>query len=150
MRFPLLVGAAWLLLPLLAQAQPAPAPAPQAADPAPPQARVTEIFRGRDTALGQPLRFPQKDGTLVVTLYEIPPGVRLPVHRHPQQRLAYVLAGALRVSTPDGRSWDYKTGDVVVEMLDHWHSGTPLGTETVRLLVIDQTEGDSPNTELHP
>ncbi|EHM02379.1 cupin domain protein [Acetobacteraceae bacterium AT-5844] len=117
---------------------------------APPQPKVTEVFRGHETALGQPLRFPTHDGTIVVSIYEIPPGARLPVHRHPQQRLAYVLAGQLRVSTPGGQSWNYKPGDVVMEMLDHWHSGETLGTETVRLLVIDQTEGNSPNVELHP
>jgi len=131
-------------LPLLALAacvQPPPPPA---------QVRVVEVFRGSQTALGQPLRFPGRDGTVVVTTYDIPPGARLPVHRHPQQRMAYVLSGNLRVSTPGGRSWDYKPGDMVIEMLDNWHSGETLGTEPVRLLVIDQTEGNGSNTELHP
>jgi quercetin dioxygenase-like cupin family protein len=122
----------------------------QALPPEPPKAIVAEIFRGNSTALGQPLRFPRQNGTLVVTTYEIPAGARLPVHRHPQQRVAYVLAGQLRVSTPGGQGWNYKPGDVVVEMLDSWHSGETVGSETVRLLVIDQTEGNTPNTELHP
>ncbi|MBO1075713.1 cupin domain-containing protein [Roseomonas marmotae] len=142
-RYPLPrpLAAALLLLPLVACAQ---------APVAPQQTKVTEIFRGHETALGQPLRFPQKDGTLVVSIYEIPAGSRLPVHRHPQQRVAYVMAGQLRVVTPEGKGWDYKPGDVVVEVLDHWHSGEALGSEAVRLLVIDQTEGDSANLELHP
>ncbi|MFB9970385.1 cupin domain-containing protein [Pseudoroseomonas cervicalis] len=109
---------------------------------------MVEIYRGSATALGQPMRFPQRDGTLVIATYEIPPGARLPVHRHPQQRIAYVMAGRLLVATPEGRSWEYKAGDVVVEMLDHWHWGETLGEETVRLLVIDQTEGGGSNTEL--
>ncbi|WP_245870470.1 cupin domain-containing protein [Teichococcus rhizosphaerae] len=111
---------------------------------------MTEIHRGGTTALGQKLRFPQKEGVLAASIYEIPPGARLPVHRHPQQRFAYVLAGRLRVSTPEGRSWEYGPGEVVVEMLDHWHSGETIGAETVRLLVVDQTEGDTGNVELHP
>ncbi|PHK93608.1 cupin [Pseudoroseomonas rhizosphaerae] len=115
-----------------------------------PKPKVTEIHRGGTTALGQKLRFPQKEGVLAASIYEIPPGARLPVHRHPQQRFAYVLAGRLRVSTPEGRSWEYGPGEVVVEMLDHWHSGETIGAETVRLLVVDQTEGDTGNVELHP
>lgn len=137
-----LVAAA--LLPALALSACAQAPAD------PPKPKVTEIYRGSTTALGQKLRFPRQDGTLVASIYEIPPGARLPVHRHPQQRLAYVLAGRLRVSTPEGRGWEYGPGEIVVEMLDHWHSGETLGTEAVRLLVIDQTEGDTANVELHP
>ncbi len=133
--------AALPLLALAACAQPASTP---------PGVQVTEVFRGHETALGQPLRFPQRDGTIVVSTYDIPPGARLPVHRHPQQRIAYVMAGELRVSTPEGQSWTYRRGDVVTEMLDHWHSGETLGTEPVRLLVIDQTEGNSPNVELRP
>ncbi|WBV42435.1 cupin domain-containing protein [Pseudoroseomonas cervicalis] len=134
-----------LLAALLATACATPPPAPPAA---PPAAKVVEIYRGSATALGQPMRFPQRDGTLVIATYEIPPGARLPVHRHPQQRIAYVMAGRLLVATPEGRSWEYKAGDVVVEMLDHWHWGETLGEETVRLLVIDQTEGGGSNTEL--
>ena len=147
MRFPRLLAVlpALALLPLAACVQP---PAQAEAQPAKPVVR--EIYRSSTTALGQPLRFPHQNGTLVVTTYEIPPGARLPVHRHPQQRIAYVLAGELRVATPEGRDWTYKPGDVVVEMLDHWHFGETIGAETVRLLVIDQTEGNTPNTELHP
>lgn len=133
-----------ILLPVLALS----ACAPHSADP--PKPKVTEIYRGSTTALGQQLRFPQKEGTLVASVYEIPAGARLPVHRHPQQRIAYVLAGRLRVGTPEGRGWEYGPGEVVVEMLDHWHFGETLGTETVRLLVLDQTEGNSGNVELHP
>jgi quercetin dioxygenase-like cupin family protein len=63
------------------------------------------------------------------------------VRRHPQQRMAYVLAGKIRFSTP---------GDMVIGMLESWHPGETLGTGPVRLLVIDLTEGKGSNAELHP
>jgi quercetin dioxygenase-like cupin family protein len=77
----------------------------------------------------------------------IPVGARLPVHKHPSARYAYVLAGSLRVADADNtRSWDYKAGDFIVEMIDAWHYGTNTGSEPVRLLVIDQVEAGKTNT----
>ena len=74
-------------------------------------------------------------------MYEIPAGAKLPVHKHPSPRYAYVLAGTLRVATADeSRSWEYKAGDFIVEMIDAWHYGMNTGAEPVRLLVIDQVE----------
>ena len=63
------------------------------------------VFRGNQTALGQPPHFPGRDCTVVVVTYEIPLGAKLPLHRHPQQCTAYALAGNLCVSTLGGRSW---------------------------------------------
>jgi quercetin dioxygenase-like cupin family protein len=60
-----------------------------------------------------------------------------------------VLQGRLKVSTGDGsRSFEYGPGDVIVEMLDAWHYGETLGSETVKLLVIDQTPPGETNTVL--
>jgi quercetin dioxygenase-like cupin family protein len=73
----------------------------------------------------------------------------LPVHKHPGPRYAYVQAGNLRVTNVEtGQSIDYKPGDFIVEMIGLWHQGANVGTDTVRLLVIDQVEGNEPNTIL--
>ena len=57
--------------------------------------------------------------------------------------------GTLRVATADEtRTWDYKAGDVIIEMIDAWHYGMNIGTEPVRLLVFDQVEAGQANTIL--
>ena len=112
-----------------------------------PRVKVTPVFSSTTTAAGQPIVLPQSNAEVRVSMYEIPVGVRLPVHKHPSPRYAYVLAGKLRVTDEDnGRTFDYAAGDFLIEMLDTWHFGTNIGTEPVRLLVIDQVEAGQPNT----
>ena len=110
---------------------------------------VTKLYSGTAPALGQALILPQGAAEVTVLRYEIPPGAVLPVHKHPHPRYAYVLAGWLKVSTGDrAESFEYGPGDFIVEMLDAWHFGETLGSETVELLVIDQTPPGEKNTVL--
>ena len=110
-----------------------------ALDPTPQAAVVTPLVSTDRTDAGQPLVLPRENPRVIVSIFEIAPGATLPVHKHPSARYAYVLEGHLRVTNADtGASKDYKAGDFVIEMIDTWHSGTNTGTETVRLLVIDQ------------
>jgi quercetin dioxygenase-like cupin family protein len=116
-----------------------------------PGLKVTRIIATKTTASGQPIVLPQKNVEVRASIYEIPVGMRLPVHKHPSARYAYVLAGKLRVSDADsGRTFDYSAGDFIVEMIDTWHYGANIGTEPVRLLVIDQLESGRPDTVLAP
>ncbi|MFI0848395.1 cupin domain-containing protein [Mesorhizobium sp. IMUNJ 23232] len=120
-----------------------------ALDPAPQPVVVTPLASTNVTAAGQPIVLPEKDARVIVSQFEIAPGASLPVHKHPHPRYAYVQAGNLRVTNVEtGQSTDYKPGDFIVEMIGLWHQGANVGTDTVRLLVIDQVEGDEPNTIL--
>jgi quercetin dioxygenase-like cupin family protein len=120
---------------------------PKPAEPA--KTVVKKLFSGTETALGQKLLLPQGDAEVTVLSYEIPPGAKLPVHKHPHPRYAYVLAGRLKVSTGDDtKSFEYGPGDFIVEVLDTWHYGETLGSETVKLLVIDQAPPGETNTLL--
>ena len=120
-----------------------------ALDPAPQPVIVTPLASTKVTAAGQPIVLPAKDARVIVSEFQIAPGATLPVHKHPYQRYAYVQAGNLRVTNLEsGQSTDYKPGDFIVEMIGLWHQGSNIGTDTVRLLVIDQVEGDQPNTLL--
>jgi quercetin dioxygenase-like cupin family protein len=120
---------------------------PRAAAPAKPV--VTKLFSGTTTALGQRLVLPQGGIEVTVLNYDIPAGASLPVHKHPHPRYAYVLAGRLEVSTGDNtKSFEYGPGDFIVEMLNEWHYGKTLGTEAVKLLVIDQAPAGETNTIL--
>lgn len=99
---------------------------------------VTEIARTTKTATGQPIALPQGPLQVVATLYALGPGARLPEHKHPFQRYAYILEGELRVQQADSASRVYRAGDFIVEGVDGWHFGAAAGTDPVKLLVIDQ------------
>lgn len=140
-----LLGGAMLALTLSALGLARPA---MALDPGEPVA-VTPLLSTKVTAAGQPIVLPQSDAHLTVSQFDIAPGATLPVHKHPFPRYAYVLAGELKVTNDEtGESQTYKAGDFIVEMIGLWHQGTNIGTEPVRLIVIDQVEGDAGNTIL--
>ncbi|MCX8571383.1 cupin domain-containing protein [Aminobacter sp. MET-1] len=110
---------------------------------------VTPLASVTETASGQPIVLPQKNVQVLLSSFEIPPGAKLPVHMHPSARYAYVLEGQLEVTNVDtGKSTSYKKGDFIVEMIGTWHQGANVGSEPVKLLVIDQVEKGTSNTVL--
>jgi quercetin dioxygenase-like cupin family protein len=111
--------------------------------------RAKRIHSATTTNAGQPIKLPQGNVEVVVWMYDIPAGSKLPVHKHPSQRYAYVLQGTLQVTdVATGRNFEYKPGDFIVEMVDGWHYGANNGRHSVRLLVIDQVEKGQANTIL--
>lgn len=95
------------------------------------------------TASGQPITFPQGPGRVIVAEYVIAPGAVLPLHKHLYPRFAYVLQGTLEVTDKDtDQTFTYKPGDVVVEVIDQRHLGRNMGSDAVRLLVLDTTPTD--------
>jgi quercetin dioxygenase-like cupin family protein len=121
-----------------------------ASEPTPP-VTVTPVARTGQTIAGQAIQLPQKDVEVVVSTYEIAPGAVLPEHKHRYPRYAYVLAGTLIVTNLDsGQKLTFKPGDFIVESLDSWHKGASTGSETVKLLVIDQIEKGAETVTLRP
>lgn len=102
-------------------------------------ATVTPVAKTTRTADGAPIRFPQGDAEVSACTYMIPPGAKLPVHKHPYPRFAYVMEGDLRVTLAAGKTFDYHPGDFIAEVVDTWHSGETLGSTPVKLFVIDAT-----------
>jgi len=115
-----------------------------------PKVTVTPLLDTTKTVIGQPLVLPTKNPELKVSLFEIAPGARLPRHKHPWSRYAYVLQGELTVTFDGGLAKHYKAGDFIVEAVNAWHFGQNTGKETVRLLVIDQVEAGQSNTVMAP
>jgi quercetin dioxygenase-like cupin family protein len=108
---------------------------------------VTPVLSTSVTASGKPIALPQKDVQVIVSTFEIAPGVALPEHKHPYPRYGYVLSGTLRVTdTETGKSNVYKPGDFIVETIGEWHQGANIGADPLKLLVIDQVEKDQKNT----
>jgi quercetin dioxygenase-like cupin family protein len=110
---------------------------------------ITPLLTTTATASGQPLEFPQKNPQVVVSIYEMPPGMVLPDHQHPFLRYGYMLAGQLRVTNlQTGKIDMYGPGDFGIEAIGQWHRGETIGSETVRILVIDQVEEGRDNVSL--
>lgn len=110
---------------------------------------VTPLATFSKTGSGQPITLPQKNVQVIVSTYEIAPGAKLPVHKHPSARYASVQAGTLEVTNVDtGKSTIYRTGDFIVEMIGEWHRAANIGADPVKLLVIDQVEEGTQNTIL--
>lgn len=110
---------------------------------------VTPIKTTTVTSTGQPIVLPQGTVEVTASIFDIAPGATLPVHKHPFPRYGYVLAGTLEVTNVDtGKSDVFKTGDLIVEMVDQWHQGANIGADPVKLLVIDQIEAGAQATVL--
>jgi quercetin dioxygenase-like cupin family protein len=108
---------------------------------------VTELLSTTVTSSGQPIVLPQKDAQIVVSIYDVAPGARLPAHKHPFPRYGYVLSGELRVTNMEtGQNDTYKPGDFILESVGQWHMGTNIGAKPLKLLVIDIVEKGQANT----
>ena len=110
---------------------------------------VTTLQERSETASGKPITLPQRNVRVIVSMFDIAPGATLPVHLHPFARYAVVQAGSLKVTNDEtNESKVYKTGDFIVEMIGQWHRAENVGDDAVKLLVIDQVEGNANNTVL--
>jgi quercetin dioxygenase-like cupin family protein len=110
-----------------------------------PGVTVTPLISTTTTASGQTIEVPVRP-EVVVSRFEIAPGVALPIHRHPYPRYGYVLSGTLEVTVSGGKTYRYRAGDFMTEVINQWHSGKNVGDTTVRLLVIDQIVPGHSNT----
>jgi quercetin dioxygenase-like cupin family protein len=106
---------------------------------------VTRLLSTTTTASGQPIEVPVRP-EVVVSLYELALGATLPVHKHPYPRYAYILSGTLEVTVLGGKTYRYKAGDFMAEVVNQWHTGKNAGNTPVRLLVIDQVVPGHLNT----
>ncbi len=66
----------------------------------------------------------------------IPPGVALPIHKHPVINAAVLLSGKLKVETEDGKTLILYAGDPIVELVNQWHRGINEGDEAVEIIVF--------------
>ncbi len=98
---------------------------------------------------GQPIVLPQGNIQLITSIYEVPPGAKLPEHEHNSQRYGYLMSGRLRITnTETGKSVEFKPGDFIVEARGQWHKAENIGAEPIKLLVIDQVEPGEKTTVL--
>ena len=73
---------------------------------------------------------------VTVLKINIPPGQRLPMHKHPVINAAVILRGELTVTTGKGKVLHVKAGHPMIEVVNEWHYGANHGTEPVELIAF--------------
>src|SRR5262245_33258907 len=107
---------------------------------------VTQVLSSSATSSGQPIVLPQNDAQIVVSIYDVVPGATLAVHNHPHPRYAYVVWGLLtRTNIDTGQTDTYASGAFILESVGQWKTETSIGSEPLKLLVIDVVEKGQPN-----
>jgi quercetin dioxygenase-like cupin family protein len=112
-----------------------------------PAVTITPLLSTTTTASGQPIDVPAHP-EVVVSRYEIAPNASLSMHKHPYPRYVYVLSGTLEIAVIGGKTYRYKAGDFIAEVIGQWHTGRNIGDTPVQLLVIDQVAPGHSNTVL--
>ncbi len=92
--------------------------------------------------------FPSDHPEITITRITIPPGVKLPVHKHPNPLAGYVVSGTLTVMKEDGTKKSFKAGETVVELVNTWHYGMNSSKEPVVLIAFYTGETGIPLTIL--
>ena len=99
--------------------------------------KVIQILKSSKQWDGSPLPpYPSKNPEITILSYEIPPGIRLPMHKHPVINAGVVLQGKLTVITKDGKQLILNSGDSIVELVDKWHYGVNQGVSPVKLIMF--------------
>ena len=99
--------------------------------------KVTQILKTTKDWDGNPLPpYPSKNPEVSILSYEIPPGIRLPMHKHLVINAGIVLQGRLTVMTKDRKQLILNPGDSIVELVHKWHYGVNYGSVPVKLIMF--------------
>ena len=99
--------------------------------------KVTQILKTTKDWDGNTLPpYPSKNPEITILSYEIPPGIRLPMHKHLVINAGVLLEGKLTVMTKDGKQLILNPGDSIVELVNRWHYGVNYGSVPVKLIMF--------------
>jgi quercetin dioxygenase-like cupin family protein len=110
-----------------------------------PAVKVAPLLKTTTTITGQKLEYPRKNPQVTATLVEIPPGVDVGWHEHPNIRYVYVIEGTLSIELENGTRREFPAGTVFVEALGTRHHGVNAGSTPTRVLFIDHSEEGQSN-----
>ena len=79
---------------------------------------------------GSPVQYPKQGAEITVVKISVPDGARIPLHCHPVPLAAYMLKGAIEVTTSSGEKRIFREGEAFIEVMNKWHQGTGVGAET--------------------
>lgn len=117
------------------------------AAPEAPAGPVTLLDKQQTTVLGQPLAYPTATpaqvSSAIITLL---PGQETGPHLHEAPLYAYVLSGTVTVEYDGGVVKEFPAGTALMEAQNTRHNGRNLGSDTVRILVVNMGAEGVANT----
>jgi len=90
--------------------------------------------------------YPNGNPEVTILRITIPPGVQLPLHKHPVINTGVLLNGELTVVTEGGETLHLKSGDSIVEVVNTWHYGKNEGDKPAEIIVFYAGIPDMPIT----
>lgn len=110
-----------------------------------PAVEATPLLKTTTTITGQKLAYPAKNPQVTATLVEIPPGVDVGWHEHPNIRYVYVIDGSLTIELESGVRRDFPSGTIFVEAIGTRHHGMNTGSVPTKVLFVDHAEEGQSN-----
>lgn len=108
-------------------------------------ATVNELVKATQSWDGTPLpAYPVGTAEITVLRITIPPGTRLPLHRHPVINAGVLVRGQLTVVTKEGKTLRMKAGDPIIEVVDTWHYGKNEGPDPAEIIIFYAGTPDQP------
>jgi quercetin dioxygenase-like cupin family protein len=90
--------------------------------------------------------YPKATPEVTILRIKIPPGLQLPLHKHPVINAGVLLNGELTVVTEDNRTLHLRAGESIIEVVNKWHYGKNEGSEMAEILVFYARALDTPIT----
>jgi len=90
--------------------------------------------------------YPEGVPEVTILRIKIPPGVQLPMHRHPVINAGVLLTGELTVTAADHKVLHLQAGDSIVELVNKWHYGKNEGKVPAEIIVFYAGVVDEPIT----
>lgn len=72
---------------------------------------------------GSSFEYPKGQPEITISKITLPPGFKLPMHKHPNPLGGIVLKGEIVVTREDGSTHTVKEGESIVELVNTWHYG---------------------------
>ncbi|MEW6615858.1 MAG: cupin domain-containing protein [Thermodesulfobacteriota bacterium] len=90
--------------------------------------------------------YPEGKPEITILRIKVPPGVQLPMHKHPVINAGVLLNGELTVVTEGGKTLHLKSEDLIVEVVNAWHYGKNEGDKPAEIIVFYAGISDMPIT----
>ena len=110
-----------------------------------PTVKATTLLKTTTTIIGQKLEYPGKNPQVTATVVEIPPGVDVGWHEHPNIRYVYVIEGTLTIELENGTRREFPPGTIFVEAFGTRHHGMNASSAPAKVLFIDHSEEGQSN-----
>ncbi len=98
---------------------------------------VRKVLTSTTVSDGSRIRYLRADDPEVsVLVVDVPPGGSTGWHSHPVPVYAYMLEGVLAVEMENGKTFEFRKGDAIIEVVNTGHNGYNPGREKARLVVF--------------